>query len=163
MNKTTFTKDFAAKTLTAEHEFDAPRKKVWQAWTDGSILEKWWGPKTWPATSKKMDFREGGYWHYYMTGPDGTKSWGRIDYLTIDPERSFTGEDSFCDEAGNKNPELPGMHWRVEFQEKGEKTKVVVVTTFKSEADMKKIIEMGVEEGFGDALDNLDRIFASAK
>lgn len=160
MNKTTVTKDTANKTVTVEHEFNAPREKVWEAWTDGSKLEKWWGPKTWPATSKSMDFRPGGHWHYYMTGPDGTKSWGRIDYETIEPQNFITGLDSFSDEEGNKNNDFPSTHWRVEFSEEGDKTKIKVLLTFATEADMEKLIEMGFEEGFSDALDNLDRMFA---
>ena len=157
MKETIVKKDKAHKTLTIEREFDAPRQKVWDAWTDGAKLEKWWGPKTWPATSDSMDFREGGHWHYHMTGPDGTKMWGWVDYETIDPINSFTAQDSFCDEKGNKNPAMPSMNWHIEFHDEGEKTKVVVVLTFSKEADMEKIIEMGFEAGFSDALDNLDQ------
>lgn len=160
MNKTSFNKDKENKKVTIEHMFDAPREKVWEAWSNPSILEKWWGPKTWPATSKSMDFREGGYWHYYMTGPDGTQSWGRLNYLTIDPPKSFTAKDAFCDQEGTKNTDFPSTDWAVEFHDEGEKTRITVVMTFARIEDMEKLIEMGFEEGFADALDNLDRIFA---
>lgn len=160
MNKTIVKKDLNNRTITVEHECNALREKVWEAWTDPAKLEKWWGPKTWPATSKSMDFREGGHWHYYMTGPDGTKAWGWVDYETIDPPNGFTAWDSFCDENGNKNPEFASTHWQVEFRENGEKTKIIVILTFATQADMEKIIEMGFEEGFIDALDNLDQLLA---
>ena len=37
-----FTKDLENKKLTVEKVFSAPKAKVWEAWTDDKILEKWW-------------------------------------------------------------------------------------------------------------------------
>lgn len=160
MPKAIFTKDEAAKTMTVEREFNAPRSKVWQAWTTQALLEEWWAPKPWKAVTKSFDFREGGHWHYYMLGPDGTKSWCWAGYESTEPEERFSATDAFCDETGKVNTEMPQMHWVNVFEDHGDTTKVVVTTTFPSVEDMRKVIEMGVEEGFSMGLNQLDEVLA---
>src|SRR3989344_7276118 len=100
MNKPTFTKDPAQKTITVEKTLGAPLTRVWEAWTTSDFLEKWWAPQPYRAVTKTFDFREGGHWHYYMLGPDGSKQWCWASYDSVKPEKSFAGEDYFCDEHG---------------------------------------------------------------
>jgi uncharacterized protein YndB with AHSA1/START domain len=69
--------------------------------------------------------------------------------------------DAFCDEGGKKSGDMPSMQWNNEFRDEDGKTKVVVTITFANEADMNKIIEMGFEQGFSMALENLDMLLAS--
>jgi uncharacterized protein YndB with AHSA1/START domain len=69
-----FIKDSENKKLLVDKTFRADRTRVWKAWTEAEKPVKWWGPKEWPASSKSFDFRPGGHWHYYMTGPDGTQA-----------------------------------------------------------------------------------------
>jgi uncharacterized protein YndB with AHSA1/START domain len=158
MEQLIINKDAAHKTATFERRFDAPLSKVWEAWTKSELLEQWWAPKPWRAVTQSFDFREGGRWDYYMLGPDGTKSWSFAEFESIDPQKSFSAKDGFSDEQGNINTDMPVMHWRVEFQEEGDGTKVKVATTFESEEDMQKIISMGMEEGFTMALNNLEEL-----
>src|SRR5687767_119217 len=95
--QTAITKNIGERKMTIVREFNAPLEDVWNAWTDSSILDLWWAPKPWKAVTKKMDFREGGFWLYCMEGPDGTQTWAREDYETIVPHKRFTAYDSFCD------------------------------------------------------------------
>jgi uncharacterized protein YndB with AHSA1/START domain len=156
--QTIFSEDVANKKIFVVREFDVPIDEVWKAWTDKDILDLWWAPKPWKAKTKSMNFREGGLWLYSMVGPDGTESYCRADYKTIIRNKSFTAEDAFCDENGSVTNELPGMHWKIEFNSTGTGTKVEVEITFASEADMEKIIEMGFKEGFTAAHSNLDEV-----
>ncbi len=105
-----------------------------------------------------MDFREGGLWLYSMVGPDGTESYCRVDFKTIVQNKSYTGDDTFCDENGNITHDIPGMHWKSEFRPTDTGTRVEVEITFATEADMEKIIEMGFEAGFTMAHGNLDEL-----
>jgi len=156
--QTTISKDATNKKIIVVREFDAPPEEVWKAWTDSNILDQWWAPKPWKAKTKTMDFREGGFWLYSMAGADGAKLWSRADYKTIIQNKSFIAKDSFCDENGNINNNIPGMHWKNEFSKTDTGTKVEVEITFASEADMEKIIEMGFEAGFTMAHGNLDEL-----
>ncbi len=156
--QTAISKEAATKKIIVVREFDAPPEEVWKAWTDSNIMDQWWAPKPWKAKTKIMDFREGGYWLYSMAGPDGTETFCRVDFRTIDENKSFTADDNFCDENGNITHEIPGMHWKNEFSPTDTGTKVEVEITFASEADMEKIIEMGFEAGFTAAHGNLDEL-----
>ena len=158
--ETMISKDLANKKLFVVREFDAPLEQVWEAWTQSNLLDQWWAPKPWKAITKTMDFREGGLWLYYMEGPEGEQQYCRADYKSIDPPRSFTLTDAFCDENGNPTGELPSMHWKNVFSETGSGTKVEVEITFQSEADLEKIVEMGFKEGFTAAHSNLDELLA---
>ena len=107
-----------------------------------------------------MNFTPGGSWMYAMAGPDGSRHWCRADYHSIDPEKSFTGLDAFCDEAGNINMELPRTQWKVNFREKEDHTIVVIETTYEKTEYLEQILSMGFKEGFLAALSNLDEMFS---
>ena len=162
-NQTTITKDPSNKKLIVVREFDAPLDHVWKAWTESELLDQWWAPKPWRAETKTMDFREGGTWLYSMVGPDGSRHWSRADFKTVIPNKSFIGDDAFCDENGKINPEMPRMHWENEFSETANGTKVTVEITFSSEEQLEKIIEMGFKEGFTMAHGNLDELLVAQK
>ena len=160
MKKTIYTKFPAEKKIQVKREFAAPLSKVWEAWTDSKILDQWWAPKPWKAETKTMDFKNGGYWLYYMSGPDGEKIWNKDIYQNIIPMKSFEGTDFFCDEDGNENKEMPGMLWKTSFEATENGTIVNVEITFATEDDLLKIVEMGFEEGFASAHENLDGLLA---
>lgn len=148
------------KQLKVDREFNAGIAQVWKAWTDSEILDQWWAPLPYKANTMKMDFREGGQWLYYMQGPNNDRHYCTVTYDTIIPEQSFTGLDAFCDENGTINNDFPVMRWDVSFTQTGEKTTVVILISFDSEDDLKKIVEMGFKEGFRMAHENLDKVLA---
>ena len=91
-----------------------------------------------------------------------TGIWCRVDFKTININKSFTAVDTFCDEEGNITSDFPAMNWKNVFSKTGTGTKVVVEISFKEEADIQKILEMGFEEGFTAALGNLDDLLETA-
>lgn len=163
MSNTIFTNDLPNNKMLVEREFEAVLEQVWQAWTDSTLLAEWWAPHPFKAVTKTMDFREGGRWHYYMLGPDGSKFWCMLNYLQIKNLKKFTTEDTFCDEAGNKNNELPNMHWENSFTSTSTGTKVNILVTFASKEDLEKITAMGFKEGFAAAHHNLDKLLNTKK
>jgi uncharacterized protein YndB with AHSA1/START domain len=160
MNNTVITKDVASKKLHVTHEFAAALEKVWRAWTESSILDKWWAPKPWKAVTKVLDLKPGGMWLYSMVGPNGEVHWSRVDFKTVQPQQSFSTVCVFSDENGNPNPDIAPMYWLVKFEAAGPSTKVIVELTFDEESDMQKMVEMGFEGGFTMGLGNLDELLA---
>ena len=59
------------KTVTITAEFDAPRDRVWDAYTKPELLDKWWAPKPYSSRTKVMEFREGGRGFYAMVSAEG--------------------------------------------------------------------------------------------
>lgn len=160
-HQTEISRDKENKKLNVTREFNAPVDKVWAAWTDSSILDKWWAPKPWRAETKTMDFKPGGLWLYSMVGPEGEKHWSRADFKTVAPKQSFSSESNFCDEEGNPNPAFSPMYWLVEFKPSAAGTKIEVELSFADEVGMETIIAMGFEGGFSMGLNNLDELLAS--
>lgn len=156
-----FVVDNHNKTINVEREFAAPLERVWAAWTQSDLLDQWWAPKPWRARTKSMDFRPGGTWLYAMIGPDGEENWSKIDYTSIDPQKSFSALDGFCDENGVLNSDLPRSTWENVFTQQGESTLVRIGIRFEKLADLEKIIEMGFEEGFTAGLTNLDQLLST--
>ncbi|WP_100615518.1 SRPBCC domain-containing protein [Confluentibacter citreus] len=143
-------------TVNIEREFAANLDVVWDAWTKPEILDQWWAPKPYRTVTKSMDFREGGTWLYYMLSPENDKHWCKNDYLKIDPKKSYSGLDAFCDEEGMVNKDMPRTQWTNTFSENANKTLVSIVATYESLADLEKIISLGFKEGLTMALENLD-------
>lgn len=68
--------------------FDAPRDRVFRAWTDPDRLSKWWGPQTHSCPVAELDVRAGGKWRTCMLGEDGIERWVRGVYREVEaPER----------------------------------------------------------------------------
>jgi len=161
INKAVFTKNMANKTIHVVREFAAPTDKVWKAFTESDILDKWWAPKPWKAETITMNFTEGGLWHYCMAGPNGEKHYSRVDFESINTPQSFSATTNFCDAEGNKVPNFGPSHWNNEFMPTQTGSKVEVTITFDDEASMQKLVEMGFEGGFSMGLNNLDEVLAS--
>lgn len=144
-------------TVNVVREFAANLELVWEAWTNPEILDQWWAPKPYRTETKSMDFREGGMWLYAMISPENVKHWCKNDYHKIVYQLMFSGLDAFCDENGTVNAEMPRTLWTNEFNQNGETTVVNITAKYDSLADLEKIIELGFQEGFTMALENLDQ------
>ena len=155
-----FSVDKEKKKINVEREFAAPLAKVWSAWTESEILDKWWAPKPWKAKTKSMDFTEGGYWLYAMIGPEGETHWSRADFQSIDKLKKFSAVDAFCDEDGNINESFPQSTWTNKFTQASDSTLVSIEIKYEKLADLEAIMEMGFKEGFTAGLENLDALFA---
>ena len=55
--------------LVLERVLDAPRQRVWKAWTQPDQLKQWWCPKPWRVDECRMDLRPGGEFFTLMRGP----------------------------------------------------------------------------------------------
>ncbi|WP_187261415.1 SRPBCC family protein [Pontibacter beigongshangensis] len=151
------------KTITVKREFAAELPLVWDAYTKSEILDQWWAPKPWKARTKTMDFREGGYWHYAMVGPEGEEHWALANYRTIDPKKRFTALDGFADAEGVVNTEMPQSKWEVSFTPREEDTLVENLITFDDLAQLETTIQMGFKEGLTMAMEGLDALLAAQK
>lgn len=171
MSETNVAKDLENKTIVIERVFDAPRERVWGAWTNPEVLASWWGPHGWQTTIKEFDFRPGGVWLYGMRCEDkdqgefyGQESWGKAIYIDIDEPHEFTYEDHFSDAEGNVNGNMPVMTITMQFIDtKDGKTKLVSRGVFDSIEGYDKVIAMGVVEGITQTWDRLEEQLLSNK
>ena len=99
MPVTSVHKDPEALTMTISAEFDAPIETVWDLWENPRLLERWWGPPTYPATFVDHDLVPGAMVTYFMTGPDGDQARGWWRVLAVERPRHLEIEDGFADDG----------------------------------------------------------------
>ena len=155
-------KDTKALTMKVVAQFAAPVAKVWAAYADPRQLERFWGPPEWPATFERHDFKVGGRSEYYMTGPNGEKSRGFWEFLSVEAPRSFEVKDGFLGPDGKPAPEMPTMRMRFTFEPQDGGTRMVTLTTFPSVDALEKLLAMGMEEGLKAAMSQIDAVLAEA-
>lgn len=163
MNKTVFKEDLDNHQLLITRKFNGPVDLVWRAWTESKLLDKWWAPTPWKSITKAMSFTEGGHRLYCMQGPKGEQHWGKTTYLKIELEKFFEAEDTFCDEEGSINQDIPGSHWEVEFHKVANGTEVRAMNTFSSREAMQQLISMGIKEGTLAVHENLELLMDELK
>lgn len=78
---------------------NAPRSKVFEAWTKAEHLQKWFGPSGFTVENIECDVRVGGRWRFVMVAPDGTSFGNRMAFLEIvPPERIVVDHGSDVDD-----------------------------------------------------------------
>lgn len=162
MTVTNSVKNLEALSLTVVAEFDAGVERVWQVWEDPRLLERWWGPPTWPATFETHEFVPGGAASYFMTGPEGEKPRGWWRFTAIDAPHRLEFDDGFADDNGDPVADMGAGHAVVTLEPVGDRTRMTILSTFESEEQMEKILAMGMEEGMREALGQVDAILAES-
>jgi len=141
--------------------FNAPLKKVWEAWTNPEMVKQWWGPKYYTAPIVKIDFKVGGSSLYSMRSPEGQDIWSTGAYKEIVPMERIVSTDSFADADGNMVPASDyGMNgdWPLEltvtvtFQEVDGKTRLSIQHSGFPDHENKNM----AEAGWNESLDKLE-------
>ncbi len=144
MSKKTTSNEFRISRI-----YDAPVKKVWEAWTDPKQVAQWWGPRGFTLTTHSKDFRVGGSWIYTMHGPDGVDYPNKTPYLEIEPYSRLV-----YDHGGNDD-RPPLFRVTVTFTELQGKTKLdmtMVCPTPQAAEDIQKFIKKAGGNGTWDRL-----------
>jgi uncharacterized protein YndB with AHSA1/START domain len=97
--------------LTITRVFDAPRERVWRAWTEPGQVMRWWGPEGYTSPACRIDLREGGSYLFCMRSPEGHDYWSTGTYREIVPLERLVCTDSFADEQGKV---VPASHYGIE-------------------------------------------------
>ncbi|MDE1869521.1 MAG: SRPBCC domain-containing protein [Candidatus Micrarchaeota archaeon] len=154
------------KELTITRTFDAPRKLVWEAWTNPELLRQWFGPRGVTNPICEVDARKGGTIHIVMEagpelGPAKGMKWpmkGKFDEVVPYERFTFTA-GALDDQQGI----LLENRQTVTLEEMGDKTKMtlhVVVTMVTKNAGQ---AIAGMTAGFNQQTDKLGEFLMSKK
>lgn len=153
--------DTAARTLTITASYAATPEQVWRLWSEPRLLERWWGPPTYPATVVEHDLTPGGLVTYFMTSPEGERYHGWWRLLAVDAPRSLEYEDGFGDAQGNPDPAMPTTTIHVGIEATGAgSTTMTIASTFPTLEAMEQLSAMGMVEGMTAALGQTDALLA---
>jgi uncharacterized protein YndB with AHSA1/START domain len=149
-----------SNTMTASEQdlvitrvFDAPRKLVWEAWTDPEKLKHWSAPKGFTLPVSEGDLRPGGKWRACMISPDGKELWLSGEYREIvEPSRLV-----FTHAWDNERKPGPETLVTVTLTERGNKTEM----TFRQSGFDSAESRQGHSEGWNECFDLLDDLLHS--
>ena len=110
--------------------FDAPRRMVWEGWTDPKQLVRWWGPKGFTTTIDEMDVRVGGVWKLVMHGPDGTDYPNKSIFTEVVPNERLRYRLS----GGKRGGPAAQFEMTATFEDDGDKTRLTMRMVFASTA-----------------------------
>jgi uncharacterized protein YndB with AHSA1/START domain len=142
--------------IRVERIFDAPRDRVWRAYTDPKQVAQWWGRGN-KLVVERMEVERGGHWRFVEHGPDGVHGFeGRFREVTP-PERIV------------QTFEWDGMPGFVSidtatFEDLGDgRTRVVSTSLFHTTEERDGMLGSGMEQGLNESYAALDRLLASGK
>lgn len=75
--------------LEIKRLIDAPRERVYAAWTDPAQLKEWFAPEGVRTRALVADPRVGGTFRWDLTTPDGEEMTARGDYRELEPGRKI--------------------------------------------------------------------------
>jgi uncharacterized protein YndB with AHSA1/START domain len=155
------TTDPVALSLTVVAQLSASPEQVWALWENPRQLERWWGPPMFPATFTRHDFKVGGESRYFMTGPQGEKPRGWWRMYTIDQPRRLEFANGLAGDDGEPVPGVEPMAAHVTFEAIDGGTRMTTESKFVDEAQMEKMLAMGMAEGMSQAVNQIDDLLAS--
>lgn len=156
MPVTEITTDPENLTMTLVADAAAPVERLWQAFTTPDQLARFWGPPGWPATFTSFDLRPGGRVDYHMTSPQGQRSGGSWEVLSVDEGRSFEVNDSFVGDDGEKLEGFPSMRMVFSFEPTDAGSRLTNTTYFTSAEALEQVVALGAIEGTRMAMNQLD-------
>jgi uncharacterized protein YndB with AHSA1/START domain len=139
--------------LVISRIIDAPRREVFEAWTDPRRLAQWWGPHGMTTPVCEIDLRPGGIFRTVMRAPDGTEYPTKGVFIEIVPPERIVFSDAF--EPGFQPAAEPFVTAIVTFEELGGKTKYTARALHKSSLDRERHRQMGFYQGWSESLDRL--------
>ncbi|GAA4887987.1 SRPBCC domain-containing protein [Tessaracoccus lubricantis] len=162
MPVTDITRNLDERKLTLTAEFAAPVERLWQVYADPRQLERVWGPPGYPATFVDHSLTPGGRMNYYMQGPDGERYHGYWDIQEVNDGQSFRFLDGFAKEDFTPDENLPVGENTFRFESIDGGSRLIATTTYASAEDFQTVLDMGMEEGATQAVNQIDGLVAAA-
>lgn len=150
-----------ATSFRIKRVFNAPREKVFRAWTEKEQVQRWRlkvGPD-FTTTQLECDIREGGRHRVELRMANGATQVNESTYKTVKPPEKlvFTYEWERFDPTGKKAGELKGTLVTVDFYERGDATEVVLQHEFFTDEEQRA----SHNGGWNMVFDVLERLLAA--
>jgi uncharacterized protein YndB with AHSA1/START domain len=131
--------------------FEAPRRRVFEAWTEPEHVRRWYGCGTLGLRVCEIDLRVGGSYCYVLQRPDGMDCALEGTYREIVPPERLVYTEEFVTRGFTSNPALV----TVTFTERAGKTTLTVTILHRSREDRDAQLNSGMETGAAESLDRL--------
>lgn len=158
MSNTPQTNSLAERELVLTRIIDAPREKVFRAWTDPALLKQWFAPLPWTTSVVEADVRTGGSSLIVMRNPEGQEFPNAGVYLEVIENERLVFTDAYT--RAWEPSEKPFMTGILTFEDEAGKTKYTARILHWTVADREQHEKMGFYEGWGQCTDQLAELVA---
>jgi uncharacterized protein YndB with AHSA1/START domain len=142
------------RTIRVERVFDAPRARVWQAYTDPKLVAQWWGRGN-KVVVEKFELKAGGHWRFVEHSDNAEHGFeGRFREITPMDRISQTFE-------WDGMPGHPVIDTATFVDLPGGKTKIIAESQFFSQEERDGMMAYGMEDGMALSYEALDRLLAT--
>ena len=148
----------ASRDLVLTRLIDAPREKLFRAWTEPALLMQWFAPLPYTTPRAELDVRPGGASLVVMRGPDGVEMPNRGIYLQVVRNERLVFTDAYT--AAWEPSQKPFMTVILTFEDEGGKTRYTARVRHWTVADRESHEKMGFHEGWGRCADQLEALVA---
>jgi uncharacterized protein YndB with AHSA1/START domain len=143
----------AERELVLTRFIDAPRQKLYRAWTDPALLTRWFAPLPYTTPRAELDVRPGGASLIVMRDPAGNDMPQRGIYLEVVPNERLVFTDAY---SGAWEPsEKPFMTVILTFEDEAGGTRYTARARHWTLADKEAHEKMGFHQGWGLCTDQL--------
>ncbi|WP_173931431.1 SRPBCC family protein [Chelativorans sp. Marseille-P2723] len=139
--------------LVLTRVFDAPREKVFHAWTKPELLKQWFVPRPWTIANVETDLRPGGKCLIVMLDPDGREYPNPGVYLEVVKNEKLVFTDAYTEAW--KPSEKPFFTCIVTFEDENGKTRYTARARHWRAEDREAHEKMGFHEGWNRCADQL--------
>jgi uncharacterized protein YndB with AHSA1/START domain len=137
---------------------DAPRDKLFRAWTEPELLKQWFAPLPYTTPVAELDVRPGGASLIVMRDPDGNEFPNRGIYLDVVKNERLVFTDAYA--KAWEPSEKPFMTGILTFEDDGSRTRYTACVRHWTVADREAHEKMGFHEGWGQCTDQLAALVA---
>jgi len=155
-------------TIVMTRTFEAPRRLVWEAMTNATLVQKWmFCPPGWSWATCEMDVRVGGVYRWEWNGPDGQIALTIHGvHREVDPPRRIvhTERMEMAPGAGGCPGDESAEPWELlatlELTEESGVTLMTMTLSFGSKQARDMALASGMEHGMEAGYKNLDAFLA---
>ena len=140
--------------VSLTREFDAPRERVFEAWTQPEHVSRWWGQDGSTLALCEIELRPGGEWRYVELSADGNEYPFCGEYIEVVAPERLVHTFVFDVEPFNARPATV----TVLFEDLDGRTRMTETTVFQTRDDRDAMIEAGMEDGARQALVRLEAL-----
>jgi uncharacterized protein YndB with AHSA1/START domain len=137
---------------------DAPREKLFAAWTQPELIKQWFAPAPMTVSLAETNLRPGGATLIVMRAPDGQEYPSRGVYLEVVPGRKLVFTDAYT-EAWVPSAK-PFMTVTITLDDEGGKTRYTARVRHFTVEDRQAHEKMGFHEGWGQCATQLAALAA---
>jgi uncharacterized protein YndB with AHSA1/START domain len=140
--------------IVNERVFEAPRDRVFAAYTDPQLIPCWWGPRRMTTVVEQMDVRRGGVWRFVMRDEDGQEQGFGGTYREVTPPERIVQTFEWDGMPGHVIVETAS------FEDLGERTKVITTSLFHTTEERDGMLASGMEGGLTETHERLAELLA---